>query len=51
MCLPFLLAALRMAAVHFFFRGRRELVQQRVGFHPEALAPGDLDVGPALIFL
>ena len=46
-----LLAALRMAAVDFFFRRRREPVQQRVGFHPKTLAPGDLNVRTALVFL
>jgi hypothetical protein len=45
--LPLLKAALRVAAVHLFFRGRCELVQQHVVFHPEALAPGDFGPGAA----
>ena len=51
MSLPLLLAALRMAAVDFFFRRRRQPVQQRIGLHPKTLASGNFNVRAALVFL
>ena len=39
-----------MTGIDFLFGGYNQRVDQVIGFHPEALASGNLDIRPGLIF-
>ena len=50
-CAPLVGGRFRMARGHFFERLFDQRVDQVVGLHAQALAAGDFDVGPLLVFL